>query len=205
MSRENGKTSAAYHITIGTTATVKRLLIEGAITTFANDRLARIDSSGTEQIIIRGGEVNGDKMVEVTPTATNNPQIVIDSLNSKSTALVSAHKACTIHLCGGTRIAGATNGVLRIENNNSEAYTLTSDGSTRRVSGAWVVNPGSGSPSVTFKGQDLDQDIGAAYVAKTSGSYCYNIGTGRGTIPQNRPVVADGTNWFNATNLSHTY
>ena len=54
-------------------------------------------------------------------------------------------------------------------------------------------------------GWDLPIDIGATGINKTAGAYCFNTGSGRGTIPQNRAVVCDGTSWFNATNLSHTF
>lgn len=54
-------------------------------------------------------------------------------------------------------------------------------------------------------GWDLPVDIGATGINKTAGTYCFNTGSGRGTIPQNRLVHCDGTNWYNAANLAQTF
>jgi len=95
-----------------------------------------------------------------------------------------------------------TNGVVRSEGVGTAVNVYGGNGCTFTSATAIVcVSSGTAVPY----GANLPVDIGATGITKAAGASCFNTGTGRGTIPQNRPVVCDGTNWLNATNLSHTF
>lgn len=58
---------------------------------------------------------------------------------------------------------------------------------------------------VNVRSDRLSVDIGATGVNKAAGNRAFNTGTGRGSIPQNVPVVCDGTNWVNVANTAQTF
>lgn len=52
---------------------------------------------------------------------------------------------------------------------------------------------------------DAQVDVGANGIAKVAGGYCFNIGSGRGTLTQNRLVACNGTSWFQLDNPALVY
>ena len=53
---------------------------------------------------------------------------------------------------------------------------------------------------------DFPMDIGATGVSKTIvNQSCVNTGSGRGTLVQGQPVICNGTNWLQKTNLSNSF
>ncbi len=73
--------------------------------------------------------------------------------------------------------------------------TITVDGTGNELSGgsaAWV-HVYTGTPVINFKTFDVQDDVGATYVARATGNYMYNTNAARGTLGAAGPVVSQGT------------
>lgn len=115
--------------------------------------------------------------------------------------VVDCRSAATVNLQGAD-FDSISNGVVRAQTGTIVVEVTGGDSCTFNSAAAIsCVAPATANP----KGWNLPVDIGATNIAKAAGNFCFNIGAARGTIPQNRPVVCDGTSWFCATNLSQTF
>lgn len=120
--------------------------------------------------------------------------INIEGSEVKSGQAVGVSSASSISVTAtGNLVTDASLGFIRPY---SAAVNIKLRGSGNKlVSGSWVVAP-TGAPIVEFYGNDFAVDVGAAYMSKAvSGQYCFNNGSGRGTLTQNRLVSCNGTNW----------
>jgi hypothetical protein len=109
----------------------------------------------------------------------------------------------TVKLAGND-FNGLNLGVVRIENTNTVA--IKSDGTNTFVSSTCIASL-AGSPVITAYGSDLPLDVGGITgLSKTvSGQSCFNTGSGRGTLAQNRLVTCNGTNWVQVDAPSNVY
>ncbi len=90
-------------------------------------------------------------------------------------------------------IRDAYKGIVRL--GATQTISLISDGGNDFGSSPVLQIP-SGSPTVTMRGNDLGVDIGGSGMTKTtSGQYCFNTASGRGTVVQNRLVTCNGSAW----------
>jgi hypothetical protein len=157
-------------------ATIENLIFDGCEAENFN-ALVRVDGS-LNTVTVRGGRYKG-------ASASN---------------VVNARTSCKVIL-DGAYFENLPNGVVRAENSGT-VVTLHERGCT--FAGTAVPVVCLTSAVVNPKAPSLSLDIGATGINKAAGNMCFNTGA-RGTIPANVPVVCDGTNWFNATNLSQTF
>lgn len=162
-------------------------------------------SSSCNTITLRNCVATGvDGLVRIDATPTITPKVIIDGGDYSGVPQgVNARTSMTVVICNSPKFADMNLGVLRAELAGTVVEYIN-DGS-RILTGTSVDFVALTSAVINFKAPNLGVDIGATGVNKAAGNACFNTGTGRGTIPQNRPVVCDGTSWFNATNLSHTF
>ena len=90
---------------------------------------------------------------------------------------------------------GLSLGAVRVANANT--FNVRGNGGNIWLAGSAVFASVGGTPILTAYGFDLPIDIGGVtgLGKTTSGMYCFNNGSARGTITQNRLVTCNGTNW----------
>lgn len=116
--------------------------------------------------------------------------------------MVNVNGSCTLNL-RGNRLHNLAQGLVRF--NNTGTVQINSDG-TNTISGSTTSHTiGAGTPTINVRGWDLPVDVGATGVAKPAMGYCYNIGSGRGTLTQNRLVTCNGTNWVQVDDPTKVY
>lgn len=148
--------------------------------------------ANVKNLEICNGRSSADNVVNVQASLGTVPNIKLIGGEYSGAAGVSLSNSCNVYLAGGVRFNNASNGIVRF--NATATVNLYSDGTTQLAAGSWLATP-AGTPTLNVKGWDVALDIGATGVAKNAGGYCYNTGTGRGTIAQNRLVTCNGTNW----------
>lgn len=165
-------------------------------------------------ITIRGGYCNASAAaVVVSPGLSVAPIINFVGHNfdaGSGSTLVNASGNCTITLTGGNRV-NANQGIYR--NNQTVSVTLKGDGTatlagtTGSAGGTGIPwSTGSGTLTATVYDWGLPVDVGATGLSKTvSGQYCYNVGSARGTLTQNRLVTCNGANWVQVDTPANVY
>lgn len=166
-------------------------------------RLLNVGTNGVRQVIFDGGYYEHLDAI-CTVAASNTVQTEFDfsgGVTFKNCANgVTGLSSFSVKL-GSATFDTFTSGVVRPQNAGVVA-NVYGTGQTTFVSATPItcISGGTAIPR-----GDVPVDIGATGITKAAGASCFNTGTSRGTIPQNRPVVCDGTNWLNATNLSQTF
>lgn len=152
-------------------------------------------TAGTKKISMDNVSVEGGNcIINKGSTVTDTPQIVLNNSRFKSTydvLALSSNADVVRHGCTFESITGA---VVHVYNAAATAvndwesgcqYPSTAD-AKRVVCAAGTYNP---------KSLDIRVDVGATGIAKTAGNLAFNIGSGRGTLTQNRHVTCNGTNY----------
>jgi hypothetical protein len=166
-------------------------------------RVFSVGPNGVKNVTVRGGSYENLNLIGIVQAAnTVETQITLDGIRAKTlNNAVLTVSASRVYLRGND-FDTITQSVVRAQ---TAVHTdnVYDQGGNRYTSAAAlsVAN----SALIIPHGCEMPVDIGATGITKAAGASCFNTGTGRGTIPQNRPVVCDGTNWLNATNLSHTF
>jgi hypothetical protein len=138
--------------------------------------------------------------------ASGSPIVTLRGNRLKSSGAIDipiSGMTLTVKLAGND-FNGLNLGVVRIENTNTVA--IKSDGTNTFVSSTCIASL-AGSPVITAYGSDLPLDVGGITgLSKTvSGQSCFNTGSGRGTLAQNRLVTCNGTNWVQVDAPSNVY
>lgn len=161
-------------------------------------------SSSCKHILFEDCEAESiDVLCRVEQGATIAPTVVIRGGKYKGVLTgVNARMSLKVVIEGAPVFDGMTNGVARCELSGTAVELIGGDGA-QYLNGSlpFVCLT---TATMTPRGKMLPVDIGATGVTKAGGAECYNTAA-RGTIPANTRVVSDGTNWYNATNLSQTY
>lgn len=139
------------------------------------DVLARIEQAGIT-VVIRSGAYSG----------------VLTIVNMRASG--------TVVLQGRPQISGATNAVVRAEIAGTvvDVYADSPPMLTTSPIATCLTTA-----VVNYKSDAISADLTATGANKAAGNRCFST-VATGAIPANRPVVCDGTNWFNATNLAQT-
>ncbi len=167
-------------------------------------RLCNIGTAGVKAVRIDGGYYEYmDQLFNIAAsnTVTTTIEIGGGAVIKNCSGVIGAASNIKAVL-GHALFDTVPNGVVRPSGAGILAYVFGGDLSTF-VSASAITCVSSG--TATPFGANIPVDIGATGITKAAGAACFNTGTGRGTIPQNRPVVCDGANWFNSTNLTQTF
>lgn len=167
--------------------------IAGFLTPSSTGRLCQLGtgSAGGLVRVVGVRQTAGDGCVNIPANVTG--KVVFDGCELSSTAILTSTGSGTNEVeFNNSRFLSASNGVVRTT--GTPTLTIKGLGSTL-VSGSWVVAV-SGTPVFNIYSWDIPVDVGATGFNKTtSGQFCFNNGSGRGTLTQNRLVTCNGTNW----------
>lgn len=145
----------------------------------------------------------GDNCLVLPGTAATGGVFIFENCDTTIANLTTLPVDCTV-MFRGNKFHNASGGIVR----PSSTATITVKSAGDNVltgTSAWLVVP-SGTPVVSFAGNDISIDVGATGVTKTvSGQYCFNSGSGRGTLTQNRLVTCNGTNWIQVDTPGNTF
>lgn len=171
----------------------------------SNLRVLLINASAScKHVVFEDCEAESiDVLCRVEQGATIAPTVVIRGGKYKGVMTgVNARMSLKVVIDGAPVFDGMSNGVARCELSGTAVELIGGDGA-QYLNGSlpFVCLT---SATMTPRGKMLPVDIGATGVTKAGGAECYNTAA-RGTIPANTRVLSDGTNWYNATNLSQTY
>jgi|WetSurMetagenome_2_1015567.scaffolds.fasta_scaffold00310_32 hypothetical protein len=146
--------------------------------------------SAVKKLIVEGNQINTVDVVTVGSGLASVPKLNANGNVFESATQVFSLASAADCYANNNTMTGVTGGVLRA--NGTFAASLTTDGQNTLVSGNWFVIP-SGTPTLTFKGEDIAIDVGATGVSRTAGAKLKNTAAGRGTLVQNELVVCDTT------------
>ncbi len=165
-------------------------------------RFITLGTNGVQSVALRGCDFENLSQVGIVNDGGSViPKIIMDGNRFKTVTAGWDIRDDAIVVMRGNTFDTMSNGVVRPTTNARTVSVYDEGGNTyASASAITCVAPGTATPYGY-----LPVDIGATGITKASGASAFNTGTGRGTVPQNRPVVCDGTSWFNATNLSHTF
>lgn len=167
-------------------------------------RLCNIGTNGVKSIRVDGGYYEYlDQLFNIAAsnTVTTNVEIGGGAVVKNCSGVIAAASNIKVVLAHAV-FDTVPNGVVRPSGAGVLATVYGGDLTT--FTAASAITCVSSATARPF-GANLPVDIGATGITKAAGASCFNTGSGRGTVPQNRPVSCDGASWFNTTNLSHTF
>ena len=195
---DDGYGTSASGVLFLMNGTVENITVRGGRYVFgANGRLIGWSgtTAGTKKIVIDDVvQEGGNTVVNKGATVTDVPQIVLSNSRFKGVYDVVALSSNADVVRNGCTFDGITGAVVHVYNAAATAvndwetgcqYPSTAD-AKRVVCSAGTYNP---------KSLDIRVDVGATGVAKAAGNLAFNIGSGRGTLVQNRHVTCNGTNY----------
>lgn len=158
------------------------------------------NATGVRKITLNNVHCEGmDAVIHKANTVTDNPLVEINGGTFRGITSVFSLSSPADVVTRGAAFE-SNSGVVRLYNAaaviNHWDYNSGYTNSTRYTATAGSYNP------KTFGCQ---VDVGATGVAKTAGNLAYNIGTGRGTLDQNRHVTCNGTNWVQVDAPTKTF
>ena len=169
----------------------------------ATARLINVGTNGVGAIALRNCDLaNLSQIGIVNDGASGTVRITMDGVRADTvTTGWDVRDDATVTMRNST-FASMSNGVVRPTTNARTVHVYDQGGNSySSASPITCASPGVAVPH----GIELPIDIGATGITKAAGASCFNNGSGRGTIAQNIPVVCDGANWFQMTDLTKTY
>lgn len=202
---QDAETAGSYYVQVSSGTIDALAVLNCDATGGSSRRFCGVTGGSLEKIALRGNNTGNLANFFVLSSVSTNPQV--DAFNNEcdgaaGMAFLNLSSSCQVSV-GGNKCINAANGFIRT--GSTPTIAIKSDGTNHLEAGSWVVVP-SGTPVFTIYANDFQVDVGATGFGKTtSGQYCFNNGSGRGTLTQNRLVTCNGANWVQVDNTGNTF